>query len=287
MLSYLIPLFIAGAATMLSSCAIFGASANTTSLPAPAYTGPYRTFTSSFESSSDFSGSYIVPAADYASDQALSTQNVHDGTHAFKGWITAARAATNDGTPYLPHRAYPTVQFQNTPDGIYRTPCLISLWVYLDITLNKKQAGSIDDWFSFAPFTPDPSNLWSRTVVVNITPDGYVRLVHVPTQTEQQYSYQAGPNNDPGGALLFPYRTWVRLDILIDFSSTAGYAKVWQNGSLVSYADVQGGNGGLAQAHFGLYAAADLSSGTVYNDKLRIVEVKDEAAAMQLVNSPW
>ncbi len=52
-----------------------------------------------------------------------------------------------------------------------------------------------------------------------------------------------------------------------------GYAKVWQDRQLVSHAQVQGANGLLAQAHFGLYAAPSISNLTVYNDDLTIREI--------------
>jgi len=166
-------------------------------------------------------------------------------------------------------------------------PCLVSFWVYLDMNLVDKPTGSIDDWFSFATLSPDSSDNWVRTVLVNIVPDGYVRLVHVPRQGEQEYLFQKSLDNDPSGLLKFPLRKWVRLDILIDFNASNGYAKVWQDSQLVSYAKVEGGEGLLAQAHFGLYASAAIPSGTIYNDKLRIKEVKDEAEALSLVAGGW
>lgn len=254
---------------------------------APHYTGPARSFESSFESISDFDGFYIVPPGEYDSSHELSTDIVHDGTYAHKASILTARATDNEGIAYRPHRAYPTIQLQKTPGGIFRTPCLVTLWVYLDIALVDRPTGHVDDWFSFATLTPDSSDNWTRTVLVNIAPDGYARLVHVPRQGEQIYIYQADSTNDPTGTLLFPHRLWVRLDIYIDFDSNAGYAKVWQNGVLISHASVQGGTGGLAQAHFGLYASAAIPVGTIYNDELRITEVEEETEALALVNSSW
>ncbi|WP_244245333.1 hypothetical protein [Leptospira kemamanensis] len=50
-------------------------------------------------------------------------------------------------------------------------------------------------------------------------------------------------------------------------------AKVWVDSTLVSTANVSGGCGVLEQAHFGLYASPTLSSGSIYNDDLRIQEV--------------
>ncbi len=254
----------------------------------PTYSGPPRTFETSFEAVSDFNGFYIESGGSFDSGQELSGENVHHGALAHKAWIIQARAADNDGWEYRPHRAYPTINFQWTPDGIYRTPCLVSLWVYLDMPLEFRPPGKINDWMSFVTLTPDSSDDWVRTVLVNVGPDGYARLMHVPRQGEQTYIYQAGANgNDPTGALKFRQKEWVRLDVYIDFSPSGGYAKVWQNQQLVSHAAVEGGAGGLAQAHFGLYASAAVPSGTVYNDHMRIREVGGEAEAVGLVEAAW
>ncbi len=246
----------------------------------PTYTCPNRTFESSFESQSDFDGFYVENRSEYASAQELSPEQVKSGTYAHKAWITQARDTDNESTPtYLPHRAYPTVQFQKTTHGIYRTPALVTLWVYLDMTLTDRASGQIDDWFSFITLSPDACDSWSRTVLVNIAPDGFARLVHVPKQGEQNYIYQTSTAGEK-----FPYRQWVRLNVYIDFDATNGYAKVWQDGTLISHARVEGGKGGLAQAHFGLYASAALSNGTIYNDDLRIKEVANEAEAQTLID---
>lgn len=251
----------------------------------PTYTGPKRTFESSFESFDDFKGFYIVPLGDYDSNQELSIEQVKDGHYANKAWILKARAENNDGLIYLPHRAYPTIQLQKTTDGIFRTPCLVSLWVYLDINLIDRSKGSINDWFSFITLTPDQSDSWNRTVLVNITPDGYVKLVHVPNQGEQIRIFQADSINDTNKTLKFRYKTWTRLDVYIDFAAKNGYAKVWQNGKLISHALVSGGNGGLAQIHCGLYASAAIPSGVIYNDKLIIKEVDNEDDIQSFINS--
>jgi hypothetical protein len=255
--------------------------------PAPTYQGELRSFESSFESIAEFKDFYIVPAGEYASAQELSKDRVYHGVYSHKSWITAARAADNDGLVYRPHRAYPTIQLQKTAGGIYRTPCLISLWVYLDVNLVARSKGHINDWFSPVTLSPDPSDKWSSVVTVGIGPDGYAKLIHVPRHNEQTHLYQAGADNDPNGQLRYPQRQWVRLDVYIDFDRAHGQAILWQNGKLVSHARVEGGSGGLAQAHFGLYASAAVASGTVFNDKLRIKEIRDEKEALALVNSPW
>lgn len=249
----------------------------------PTYSGPLRNFKTSFESISDFDTFYIVPPGEFASSHSLSSENAYDGKSSHKSWITSSRDDTNDGMVYKPHRAYPTIQFQKTEGGIFRTPALITLYVNADMELKERKG--IDDWLSLATLTPDASDEWARTVLVNVTPDNYLRLVHVPRQGQQEYIYQASGQNDPEGKLRFPYKQWVRLDILIDFDEHAGYAKVWQNGTLISHANVEGGLGGLAQAHFGMYASAAISSGTVYNDKLSIREVENEASAIEIIRA--
>ena len=258
-----------------------------TSIYDPSYSGPLRIFETSFESITDFENFYIVSPGDYNSTHELSDEISKDGQYSHKAWISSATNSHNDGPGYFPHRAYPTIQFHKTIEGIYRTPCLVTLWVYLDINLIDRPAGSIDDWFSFITLSSDASDNWSRTVLANLVHDGYVHLAHVPEQGRQEHLFQADSINDPGGLLIYPLNQWVRLDLLIDFDENQGYAKLWQNGSLISHALVNGGHSGLAQAHFGLYASAAVSSGTIYNDKLRIQEVKDENEALLLVQEPY
>lgn len=238
-----------------------------------------RSFESSFESLADFQGFYIVPPGDYDSYHELTTENVHTGHYSHKAWILKARDTTNDGQVYLPHRAYPTIRLQKTQGGVFKTPCFITLWVNLDILLADRGPGKTSDWFSFMTFTPDTSSAWANVVTVNIAPDGYVRLMHVPRVGEKTTLFQASPSNDPSGILRFPMKTWVRLDVYLDLDSANGLAKVWQNGKLVSSGNVRDRLGTLAQAHFGLYASAMPAAGVIYNDDLRIIEISGEAAA--------
>jgi hypothetical protein len=93
--------------------------------------------------------------------------------------------------------------------------------------------------------------------------------MHVPVQGGQDWIYQTD-------TLMFPQGQWVSMKVYIDTRPHIGYAKVWQNGILVSYAVISDGNGKLAQAHFGLYAAPSISSGSIYNDDLEIREVTSE-----------
>jgi hypothetical protein len=235
-----------------------------------------RVFQSSFESISDFSGFYITPKGENDSDHEFSTEKAISGSHSHKAWITSARAENNDGLIYLPHRAYPTIQLHKTTMGSFVTPCIITFHAYLDISLTDRPLGQIDDWFSFATLSPDKSDNWERTILVNIALDNLLRLVHAPDQGKQEYIYQ-------NTTLQYPYREWVRISIYIDLSKDNGYAKVYQNGTLVSHAEVNGGNGLLEQAHFGLYSSAAIPSGTIFNEDLEIREVSNESEALQYV----
>ena len=192
---------------------------------------------------------------------------MYHGNYAHKAWVTQANLPS---TPSLNnnHRGYPTIQLHKTAEGSFRTPCLITLWVWLDMPLSASDGSKDDDWFSFATFTDDESDHWARTVLVNLSHDGFVHLQHTPQQGQQEYIFQTK-------SLRFPQKEWVELKIYLDFTDTA-YAKVWQNGELVSHAKIEDINNQLAQAHFGLYCSPEIQSGTVYNDALRIKEVSGE-----------
>ncbi len=229
---------------------------------------PLRTYSTSFETVSEFTdpGFYIVPQ-NYmgTSSHDLSTDRAVTGTYSHKAWVYGANADST--TVNNNHRGYPTIQLHKLPEGGFRTPCYITLWVWLNMPLTTHSPEN--QWFSFATLTPDSSDAWSRTVCVNLSYDGFVHLMHVPNQGEQTRIFQTN-------TLTFPQSQWVQLKIYIDFSTSNGYCKVWQDGVLVSHALVNGGDGYLQQAHFGLYCAPSISSGTIYNDDLVIEEVSGE-----------
>jgi len=224
-----------------------------------------KEFTSSFESVNDFDGFYITPQSHLGTTfHELSKSNVHSGTYAHKAWINGANPISTGNNN---HRGYPTVQFQNTTEGVFQTPCYISLWVWLDMEL-KNNKNSEDDWFSLATFTDDESDNWSRTVLVNLSADGFVHLQHTTDQGEQTSIFQTNK-------ITFPQKEWVELKIYLDFRDN-GYAKVWQNGELVSHSKIGNITNKLSQAHFGLYCSPQLSTGVVFNDDLLIKEVDNE-----------
>ena len=227
----------------------------------------YRKFESSFETVDDFKGFYIEQQNHKnSSNHILSEENVLTGQFAHKAWIYAPNSpstlAENNN-----HRGYPTVQFHKTSEGVFKCPCYITLMVWLDMEL-KSRTGE-NEWFSFATFTSDTNNTWPRTFLVNLSYDGFAHLMHVPNQGESVYDFQTT-------TLPFPQKEWVELKVYLDTDPETGYMKVWQNNMLVSQAKIKGGNGTLAQAHFGLYAPPSVESGTVYNENLLIREVEGE-----------
>ena len=225
------------------------------------------TFSTSFESIDDFKGFYIVPQ-NYmnTSSHQLTSELFHSGNYSHKAWIYGGNPE-NTASQNNNHRAYPTIQFQKTAGGVFHTPCYISFWVWLEMDLVAHTPEN--QWFSFATLTTDSTDNWSRTILVNLSCEGFVHLMHVPLQGEKIWDFQTS-------SLTFPKKEWVNIKIYIDTRPEKVYAKVWQNGILVSSAKIADGNGLLAQAHFGLYAAPSVSSGTVYNDDLEINEVSGE-----------
>lgn len=230
-------------------------------------TGVKKEFKSSFESVEDFTGFYLTPQSYMGTTfHGLSDSIVHTGIFAHKAWIDGSNPpsiTTNNN-----HRGYPTIQLQNTSDGVFKTPCYVTLWVWLDMDLKESANGGIDDWFSFATFTEDESDDWKESVLVNLSHDGYVHLMHVPTQGKQEYLFQTT-------SVSFPQKQWVELKMYLDFSND-GYAKVWQNGVLVSHAKVEKSKNQLAQAHFGMYSPPQMVRGMIFNDDLIIQEVDNE-----------
>lgn len=220
-----------------------------------------RAFSTSFDTVAEFSdrGFFIEPQNQYGTaSHELSTEQIHSSGHSHKGWIyaanTGAHAADN-------HRAYPTVQLHKLPGGGFRTPCSISLWVWLDVTF---QPG---EWFSLANLARSTDDAFWDGVLVNVNDKGFLELMHVPTQGQGARDFQ--DDEHP-----FPMRRWVNLSIQIDMDAAAGYARAYVDGQLRSAAPVRGGHGILEQAHFGLYAPPTMAAGVVYNDDLVIREAR-------------
>ncbi|MGB7538654.1 MAG: hypothetical protein WBM17_08960 [Anaerolineales bacterium] len=187
----------------------------------------------------------------------LTEEKAHSGRFSHKGWIYAANppgALLQDRN----HRAYPTIQLYKQPQGAFRTPAYIELWIWAKVELAR------GEWLSLATLDYTRADTWDA-VLVNISDDGFVQLMHVPYNGQGLRTFQTTTRR-------FPMGEWVKLGICLHFDKDSGYAKVWQDDELVSSADVRRGQGELTQAHFGLYAPPSLSQGVIYNDDLRIVE---------------
>lgn len=229
--------------------------------------GSHRIFSTSFENLNDFKDFYIVPKNyKWTSSHSLSSEVVHSWHFSHKAWVYKSNEPSslfqNNN-----HRWYPTIQLYKTKKWPFISPCYIKFWVWVDADLKAKKPEN--EWLSFATITSDESDSWDRTILVNLSYDWFVHLMHVPEQWKSERIFQT--NN-----IKFPMKKWVEIKIFIDLSEKTGYAKVWQDWELVSYANVKWWNQKLAQAHFWLYSAPSISKMVIYNDDLSIEEVEKE-----------
>jgi hypothetical protein len=215
-----------------------------------------------FEDADELGESYVTPQSE-TTRHTRWRDIVHSGEWSHTGWLTGT-APTTPEVDGPNHRGYPTVQLSRMGLDACATPCVIDLWVWLDVALEPGQ------WFSLATFALEPSDRWARVVTVNVGDEG-LHLFHVPDQGEGDWSFQAERE--------FPLRQWVRVTTYLDLDPAGGVAAVWQDGRLASAARVVGGDGTLAQAHFGLYAPPALLHGRVVNDDIRWWRVQPRASA--------
>jgi len=229
------------------------------------YPPNFQTYYTGFESVAEIVALnyYITPQQHLGTSyHNISNEQEKKKKNAHKGWMSGTNPSYNN------HRAYPTFQFHKGTAPVKRsfnTPCYVYLSVYLDA---PQMLGFKGQWFSLATLSMDPSDAWNRVICVNVGQEGYLHLMHVPNQGEAVRIYQNTTSNS------FPMRQWVQIKIYIDFGiNNKGIAAAWQDGVLMSVANVYGGKGKLEQAHFGLYASPELATATVFNDELTIVEV--------------
>lgn len=260
-----------------------------------------RVFRTSFERIEDVFGSYIVPSPYLGTTyHELSASRVVSGAWSHHAWMQG----TNPVRPgeNTNHRGYATLQFQRTPEGPFRERVFLELSVWLDVDLAHAAERS---WFSFATLCSYEDDVWPRVHLVNLDADGFVHVMHAPRQAQGlQELFQTRD-------IRFPMRRWVRLSIFVDYTSDnphgGPHLTVWQDGRRVSSARFdprlslegvdrslwpacldgwEGGRiedaearcglrwrGGMAQAHFGLYAPPLLDRGEVYNDDLVLYEL--------------
>lgn len=236
---------------------------------------------------------YTETGSAYGSTMDSSMEVVYHGILSHKHWIVEANGPDNED-PYDPHRAYQTIQLHKANGIGYMGKTLLSFYAWTDIDLYNQPG--IDDWFSLATLSCDTSDNWQRTILANLTTDGYIRLVHVPNQGEQNHTFQINSTNNPSLSRQWKHKRWNRVDMYIDTDSVSGKAILWQNQFKVSEAPVRQCQGSvgtppltpyLIQVHLGLYASERISRGIVYNDKLRLIEVANDSVATYLVSQPW
>jgi hypothetical protein len=210
-------------------------------------------FEMTFERPDEAAPSYVTPQSETTKHERWRAI-AHSGSWSHTGWLTGIPPATPevDGPN---HRGYPVVQLPRMGVEPCRSPCLVDMWVWLDVALSRGQ------WFSLATFALEPSDRWARVVTVNVGDRGELQLFHVPAQGQSDRLFQTDAT--------FPLRQWVRVTTYLDLRPDGGGAAVWQDGRLASAARVSGGDGSLPQAHFGLYAPPELLTGRVVNDDIR------------------
>jgi len=213
-------------------------------------------FATSFEQDSDLAGFYVTPQSPLTRHSVVADAVHHLGERAHHAWLTGETGTELVDGPN--HRGYPTVQLGQRPAGSCPSPCLVDFWVLLGDT--PIRAG---EWISLATFSPDPSDAWTPVVTVNVGSEGWLHLFHVPTTGAADRAFQAT------GA--FPLGRWVRVTTLLDLDTDGGAAAVWQDGVLMSAAELEGGDGDLDQLHLGLYAAPPMTEASVWNDDIEVL----------------
>jgi hypothetical protein len=216
-----------------------------------------------FEDATETAAWYVTPQTPLTHHK-ISDELVHGGSYSFKAWVTGANNENIE--PDGPnHRGYPTIQLDEGPRACL-TPCLLSLWVWADI---PTVAG---EWYQIATVSPSADDSWFPAQVVNVGSEGWLHVMHVPSYGKREITFQRED-------LLFPTKQWVKVEIVLKYSAEGGALAVFQNDELVNVSRIDptvGPNGGLLnQMHFGMYGPPTLSSGVIFNDDVKIFELRD------------
>lgn len=219
-------------------------------------------FQTGFESWDDFKkyGYRITPtpaSGSLSADNSLTKTSIAIQDKLFHSGSKAMQA-TAYGIGNSSHVAYPTINFSKLTSIAQFSPVYAEIWIYVDKPVPSGQ------WSSLATFFNGVSN--DRTIEVNLDDSMLVQLNNVPFQYQQEPNYQ-----NPDAKL--QVGKWTNLTVYIDFNPMSGVVAVWIDGNLSTISDVKNGNGGLYNAHFGMYESKWISSGSVYNDDLKILSV--------------
>lgn len=260
-----------------------------------------KKYYTSFETVKEFSKFYIVPQNHKKStSHDLTTETKVSGNKSHKSWVYKQnKIKSGENTN---HRGYPTFQLSKTSLGVIKTAAIVDFWVNVDVPLKKKNGES---WVSLATLGSYSDNTWPRVYLINLDSQYRLHLMHIPNQSENLSDiYQAK-------SLILPRKKWVRVTAYIDYTDSNRFddpfIAIWQDGVLAGAAHLNDRinphsspsshwpkclknwdrksmtqaeklcklsyEGGLSQAHFGMYAPPYVSSGTIYNDDLTILEI--------------
>lgn len=205
-----------------------------------------KTFHAPHQSVSEFDGFYIEPPTEFCTHEI---GDFADGRY-HKAHVLKVNPSAN-------HRAYPCFQPWKTegPYGI----CQARIWVKYDVALR------LGEWLSLASFGRMGGDGDWGCVTVNADALGDLNIYHTPTPGKGVYKILDGPRAPPRNQ-------WFRLDFRLDFRPHQGSILVGLNGAPALYASVAGGNGLLANAHFGLYCSGSVGAGWVANSELSVIE---------------
>lgn len=207
---------------------------------------------------------FIVPSypapGNYQAIQETTTVGCKVGRWCHHAWIVSRHGKINcsvNSDTCQRERAYPCWQANKLPGdfqkNIYKGGMFIRFWVKSN-TYPKTRNG-VNAWHSPATATFDSSSSGDSVVTLEIDPDGYLNIFHVPYAGMAVRIFQVDSVNDPSGSARFPLNQWNRVDWFLKPDSN-GYTKVWLNGKLNSTANLFR-RPYISFVHLGLYASPD------------------------------
>lgn len=192
---------------------------------------------------------------------------VFSGDHGYKGWIWGP---SNDS-----HRAYPGISLMAT------TPIVNTFMVRLDVDYDALGP----EWIHFGTWgnflAEDQSGLYAlHTMSVR---ERKLEFAH----TEPFLGDWIGPEPQPD----FPTGQWVRFTVYAHYEGDTGVVQAWQDGVPVLRAAVsqlaEFPGTWLSYAHWGMYAGATASTGTQYNDDIRIWQLDAPLVDLEAEPDCW
>ncbi|KAL0481975.1 dynactin subunit 1 [Acrasis kona] len=214
-----------------------------------------RTQTEDFKSWRSFS--YITPPAPAYDDGSIkhTLRTISDSTPVYQAQIY--QASTKD------HFAWPLLDFSQTAVGKFQTPVYIDFY-FLTQGFNVPSNG----YASIATFSPD-GDTPNRYISLDMNSQGMLYLNRVPAQNSPVGNWIFQKTNN-----LINDNTWMNITVYLDFNPAGGIAAVWQDGVLQSVANVTGSSSAtLGQLHLGIAASGSISSGSIYNYGLNVMQV--------------